>query len=282
MDYEIKDIIYNALMSFEKSNYTSNYFFRIDELEEKVNNILNKKDNFDTKKVSQKDINIFFKIKDYTKIDNCDTIIVDNNKYILIEELNSLCSNKKIHLTYKIDTSTNNYNYKIGKTKKNKCCHCFNKLNYNIDKSSGRIYYCYTCDKIILNYNSFIQYKNSVVYAKDIKWCHKTHSNNNICEFNLYTLQINDIRFYIDKKNDYFLVDSRFFKFCWDIDSKNKVKYVLRGGQYFNIYKNSEIKFNNISINVELEEGCRYKLSINNIPLYLDNNIYKHNLLIDK
>jgi hypothetical protein len=265
-------------------------YFLCDKTKSEINDLLiellnineiekNMSQNIITKNVvTQDDINKFFK---HTPLDtNYNIVNVDNVQYVLIKDNSHLRYNlnkpNNIYYTYKI-SNDNNHNYveNMPKNKKRLCCHCGYKLNYNIvgndeEKKQIREYYCHSCDRIKLNYNSFIIFKGNYYYAKDINWGHRFHYQDEMCDFLMREFNLNsNIAININKKCEILTIDNHVYRIFWYYEN-NICKYAfLNLNSIFFLCKNSIILFNDNVIPIETTENDKsyYKLTINGLEL---------------
>ena len=244
------------------------------ELEKSLNN-----ENVTEKKsVNQDDINNFFNVKGNPIYESNNIVNVDGIRYLLVKDNSRLRygKNNNEFYTYKINKE-NNYNYieNLPKNKKRICCHCGDKLNYNIitpkeEKIQKREYYCYYCDIIRLDFNSIIRHNGNTIYAKDINWGHSFHTSDEICNFSRKDFKINnDITISIDKKCELLKIDNENYNIIWYYNN-NICKYAFpRLYDRLLLCKNSIIIHNDNTISIEYNENSKtyYKLIINGIEL---------------
>lgn len=268
LEYDISRFEYynsnNFLEELQNSAYLCNqlkYFIFEEYLVDSQHNL-----NYCKNKVTQQEINNIFKIQE--KI-----VIVDNIKYLLIK--NNSIQTENIYYTYLINNNITNRDNKNNITdKKQICCHCNNKLNYNIIKQKEnkkqKEYYCEKCDNIKLDFASIIIFENKTIYSKDINWQHRLHSQDEICEFNSKSIELsNNIFIKVDKKTEMIKIDGKLIRIVWYF-SNNICKYAYVGLQNMLILcRNSIILFNEHKLLIQTNEDIPnfYKIIINNIEL---------------
>lgn len=156
-------------------------------------------------------------IKNY----NNTIITVDAVNYMFISEPRYK-DTQYSYRAYKLDNGRNN-KIRSNETNKMKCCHvnCAAHLRRNLINGE-RQYYCWRCDKLIINHNSIIKYNNKIYFSKDIpclndKSLHNTGNNWEIEE----NLQVN-----VQKKTEDITINNeKLLEICWFYNGK---KYMYK------------------------------------------------------
>ena len=242
------------------------------------------------KPITQENINKFFNVKENPIYESSNILNVDGIRYLLVKDNSGqrykYNKDDNKYYTYKMNKE-NNHNYieNLPKNKKRICCHCGDKLNYNVitpkeEKIQQREYYCFNCDTIKLDFNSILKHNGNTTYAKDIKWSHRFHECDEMCDFSRGGFELNNnITISIDKKCEILKIDNETYRIFWYYDN-NTIKYAFSSlyGRLL-LCKNSVITHNGNAIPIEYNENSKtyYKLVINGFEL--SGNRFRSDLL---